>query len=62
MTNEDLLHVFFDYDYNYDVGKTLLNTLQNSIPSITGITLMRLELAHLPADYEFPITYFTSSY
>ena len=59
-TNEDLLHVFFDCDYNNDVGKTLLNTVKNSIPSITAEALLHLELAHLPADYEFPITYFTS--
>ena len=59
-TNEEFIHTFFDCDYNDDVGKSLLNTVKISIPSITPQAIMHLEFTNLPADYEFPITYFTS--
>ena len=59
-TNEDLLHLFIDCECNNDVGKNLLNSIKNVIPNITGEALLRLEFANLPADLEFPITYFTS--
>ena len=59
--NEDMLHVFFNCNFNHDVGKKLLHIVKNFIPNISEQTLLRLELAELPAELEFPLTFLTSS-
>ena len=59
--NEDLEHALITCDYNHDVGNKLLSTVQNYIPQISGQALLRLELAGLPEEVEFCLTYFISS-
>ena len=56
-----MLHFFFNCNFNHDVSKKLLHIIKNFIPDITEQTLLRLELAELPAELEFPLTFLTSS-
>ena len=60
-TNEDLLHALIYCEYNQDAGNKLLSTVQQYIPAMSGPALLRLELADLPEDDEFSLTFFASS-
>ena len=59
--NEDLEHALISCNYNNNVGNQLLSTVQNYLPEISGPALLRLELADLPEEVEFCLTFFTSS-
>ena len=59
--NEDLVHALINCDFNHNVGKSLLNIIKTYVPSITGPSLLSLELTNLPDETEFCLTFFTSS-
>ena len=59
--NEDLMHALINCDFNNNVGNTLLNLIKLYVPSLTGPSLLRLELTNLPEEKLFSVTFFTST-
>ena len=59
--NEDLMNALINCDFNNNVGNTLLNLIKLYVPSLTGPSLLRLELTNLPEEKLFSVTFFTST-
>ena len=53
--DEDLQHALVHCNYNNGVGLSLLSVAQKHLSHLTADSLLRLELAGLPEEYELPL-------